>query len=402
MHTITRAARARPEIRVFLGALVISGLSFILVSCGKPDGGDVTASDSTFSSINSRIIQASCVHCHPGIGPYNFTSYSSLMASGTIIPGNPLSSLFYIEVANGDMPEGGPPLSSSDVQSIYNWILAGATDDQSGPSPSPSPSALPPPTLASISPDSGPTLGMTSVALTGTGFQSGANVTVGGVACGDLSVLSSTQISCITGAHAAGAVSVVIENPDGQSATLSGAYTYASTSPPSPTISSISPTSGSGSGGTTLTISGTGFSSGATVSVGGSTCSSPAVTGSTTITCTTAVHLGGAATVTVTLTSGQSATLDNAYTYSSTYTGVNTLIIQTSCVRCHSGSGPGPGNFSNYTSLMASGFISAGNATGSTLYQETNSGAMPEGGPPLTAIQNQAIADWINSGAANN
>jgi mono/diheme cytochrome c family protein len=411
--TVKSNVRSRVFYRVALIALL--GVTFLVESCGKPPGADVSESASTYSSINA-IIQTSCLQCHSGSGPGpgNFSSYSSLLASGFVIPSDPQGSELYIQVANGDMPQGGPPLSSSDVQAIYNWILAGAMNSQTNPSPLPSaspspsssPSPLPPPSLASISPNSGPATGSTSVTLTGTGFQSGATATIGGVTCGSLSVSSSTQISCVTGAHAVGTVSVVVTNPDSQSAALTNDYTYNSSSPPSPTITSVSPSTGSTLGGTNLTITGTNFAAGATVDVGGLSCSSPAVSGST-IMCTTPGHSGSTtSTVSVTVTvGGQTATSANSFAYTSTYSVVSS-IISASCLSCHSGSGPGTGNFSSYSSLTATGFLSSGNASGSTLYMETSTNAMPEGCTPgvncLTATQNQEIADWINSGIPNN
>jgi mono/diheme cytochrome c family protein len=386
-----------------LDSMFLLAAVFALAGCGQPPGAAVSADASTYSAINANIIQASCVHCHPGSGPGDFSSYDSLLASGTINPGNPLSSLFYIEVESGDMPLGGPSLSTTQVQEIYNWILAGAQNDQTGaapsPTPSPSPSVLPAPVLSSVSPASGPSGGSTMVTLTGTGFQSGATATVGAVMCGDLTVVSATQITCVTGAHAAATVAVLVTNPDGQSVTDSGAYTYTTSSPPSPTVTAVSPASGSGSGGTSITVSGTNFVSGATVSLGGSSCASPIVSGSTSITCTTSVSLGGAVAVTVTVPGGQSGSLTAAYTYTSTYTGLNTFILTPKCLSCHS---PGAADFRSYSSLMSSGVVTAGNAAGSPLFIETNDFAMPQGGPPLNATQIQAIEDWINNGASNN
>lgn len=84
-----------------------------------------------------------------------------------------------------------------------------------------------------------------------------------------------------------------------------------------PIISSLSPTSGATAGGTTVTISGTGFASGATVTFGGTAASNVNVLGSTTITANAPAHASGTVNVVVTNPGGQSATKTNAYTYSS-------------------------------------------------------------------------------------
>ena len=168
-----------------------------------------------------------------------------------------------------------------------------------------------PPTLSSVSPISGPTAGGTVLTLTGTQFVTGATVSVGGVAATSVNVASSTSITATAPAHAAGAVNVVVTNPDGQSATLNNAYTYIAP----PTLSSVSPTSGPIAGGTVLTLTGTQFVTGATVSVGGVAATSVNVASSTSITATAPAHTAGAVSVVVTNPDGQSVTLNNAYTY---------------------------------------------------------------------------------------
>ena len=81
------------------------------------------------------------------------------------------------------------------------------------------------PTVGSISPASGPTTGGTTVTIGGSDFQSGATATVGGVALTSVTV-TSTTITGDTGAHAAGVVSVVVTNPDTQSASCTCTYSY--------------------------------------------------------------------------------------------------------------------------------------------------------------------------------
>ncbi len=83
-----------------------------------------------------------------------------------------------------------------------------------------------PPTVIAISPASGSANGGTAVTITGTGFLSGASVKLGTTAATDVTVGSSTSITATTGAHAAGAVSVVVTNPDGQSGSLANGYSY--------------------------------------------------------------------------------------------------------------------------------------------------------------------------------
>jgi endonuclease/exonuclease/phosphatase family metal-dependent hydrolase len=84
----------------------------------------------------------------------------------------------------------------------------------------------PPPTLAVISPNNGPTSGGTSVTITGANFVSGASVTIGGTAATNVVVTSPTTMTAMTPAHAAGTTNVVVTNPDNQNATLASAFTF--------------------------------------------------------------------------------------------------------------------------------------------------------------------------------
>ncbi len=87
---------------------------------------------------------------------------------------------------------------------------------------------------------------------------------------------------------------------------------------PAPTVSAITPTSGTANGGTAVTITGTGFLAGATVKLGGTSATGVTVVSSTSITATTAAHAAGAVSVVVTNTDAQSGTLANGYTYNGT------------------------------------------------------------------------------------
>lgn len=82
------------------------------------------------------------------------------------------------------------------------------------------------PTITGISPSNGPQAGNTLVTITGTGFISGATVTIGGNACTSLTVVSPTVITCRTAVHAPGVVNVVVTNPNTPSVTLPNGYTY--------------------------------------------------------------------------------------------------------------------------------------------------------------------------------
>ncbi len=169
----------------------------------------------------------------------------------------------------------------------------------------------PAPSITSLTPTSGTASGGTSVTIAGANFATGAKVTFGGTAGTSVVVVSATTITVTTPAHTAGAVSVIVTNADGQSATLTNSFTYTAAAP---TITRISPTSGTRNGGTTVTISGMNFVSGATVTFGGTAAAVRSIS-ATSISVRTPAHATGAVNVVVTNPSGQSATLTSGYTY---------------------------------------------------------------------------------------
>jgi hypothetical protein len=91
-----------------------------------------------------------------------------------------------------------------------------------------------PPVISSISPATSTTDGNVTVTITGSSFQSGAQVNVGGPLpkAGDgefgdnVKVLSSTSITFTTPALPVGVADLEVRNPDGGTATDSGALTY--------------------------------------------------------------------------------------------------------------------------------------------------------------------------------
>jgi hypothetical protein len=184
------------------------------------------------------------------------------------------------------------------------------------------------PTLSSVSPTSGPTSGGTVITLTGTNFVSGATVRVGGAAATGVTFVSATQVRATTPAGTAGARDVQIINPNGQSATRTGAFTYTTTS--APTLSGVSPTSGPTTGGTVITLTGTNFVSGATVRVGGASATGVTFVSATQVRATTPAGTAGARDVQIINPNGQSATRTGAFTYTTTATITLTSLSPTS------------------------------------------------------------------------
>ena len=163
------------------------------------------------------------------------------------------------------------------------------------------------PTVSSISPGVGSPFGGTKVIVTGTGFLPGATVAIGSAASA-VEVISETEIRAVTPAHSPGPEEVVVTTVHGESAEGPD-YIYGEPPPPpppAPTVSSISPVSGSSVGGTKVLVNGTGFLAGATVTIGGAA-SGVEVVSETELKAVTPGHAAGPEEVVVTDTNGVSS-----------------------------------------------------------------------------------------------
>ncbi|MHB1047383.1 MAG: IPT/TIG domain-containing protein [Thermoanaerobaculia bacterium] len=128
--------------------------------------------------------------------------------------------------------------------------------------------------------------------------------------------------------------------------------TPAGPAPVPPTVTSVSPSTGSTAGGTAVTITGTNFQSGATVSFGGTNATGVTVASATSLTATTPAHSAGAVSVTVTNTDGGIGTLASGFTYVAPPLVLSSISPKT---------GPTTGN--TLVSLGGSGFASGATVT---------------------------------------
>jgi hypothetical protein len=137
-------------------------------------------------------------------------------------------------------------------------------------------------------------------------------VTIGGAPA---TVTSSNAVSIrATTPSGDGLADVVVTNPKtGQTATLRGVFNFAD-DPEPPSVSSVTPNSGSINGGTTIVIKGEDFYSGTVVSVGGTLCHTIIVVDSNTITAVTPAHALGATDVVVKNMNGRTVS-GGTYTY---------------------------------------------------------------------------------------
>ncbi|MCL4449585.1 MAG: IPT/TIG domain-containing protein [Actinobacteria bacterium] len=175
------------------------------------------------------------------------------------------------------------------------------------------------PVISSIAPASGPVSGGTAVDITGSNFvTSSYNTAVyfGAMSAGNVSCSTTTSCTATspTGPFGGGTVAITLQTPVGASNGESFSYI------PSPTISSITPASGLVTGGTTVTLTGTAFSTatGATTVDFGSGNPATGVSCSTTTSCTATSppgpSNGGPVFVTATTSGGSSGGISFDYT----------------------------------------------------------------------------------------
>lgn len=227
--------------------------------------------------------------------------------------------------------------------------------------------AAPAPTIASVSPGTGPTAGGTLLTVSGTGFADGAEVVVGGVpltaqldaAQGIVLpiVRSGTEIVGVTPPGVAGPADVVVVNPDGATATATAGFAY--DGPPAAALDSITPAVGTSAGGLPVTLTGSNFAAGSVVTFGNGACTPPSppacnvrasdvVVTPTSITAVTPAGLFGHQNVTVVGPDGTTTTLRYGFDFGDgaappAIDAVDPTVAPTDAVVTFTGSGFVPG-----------------------------------------------------------
>jgi hypothetical protein len=209
------------------------------------------------------------------------------------------------------------------------------------------------PVVTGISPTKGPIQGSTSVTITGSRFTGTTAVNFGRAAAVQMAVLSDTQIQATSPSEdAAGqaVVDVTVISSAGVSATSAAdQFTYL----PTPVISGITPNSGPETGGTNVTINGSGFTDVTAVNFGAIAATSFGFVSDTQVTATSPAHTITPGTpngvdITISTPGGQSAAgTPDAFTY----------LLPPSILEIEPRVGPSSGNFQ--VILIGGAFTSA-------------------------------------------
>jgi len=183
----------------------------------------------------------------------------------------------------------------------------------------PPPPPPPAPTVTAVAPSSGSVSGGTIVKVTGTHLTGATAVTFGTTAATSFTVTSATSISATSPAGGvAGTVHVAVTTPSGVSSqSAADDFTYQALGA-APVVTGISPSTGPTTGGTPVTISGTGFTGATSVKFGANVATGVAANSSTSIGATSPVGGSGTVDVTVTTPSGTSSlSTADRFTYTS-------------------------------------------------------------------------------------
>ena len=194
-----------------------------------------------------------------------------------------------------------------------------------------------PPQLQGVSPNSGPLGGGTAITVNGTNFDARTKVSVGGLICSNIAFQGSGAIDATTPPGTAlGSADVEVINSDGQRSKMKGAFTY-STAPTNPTITTVTPASGSAN--TLVTITGTNFQDLWTVTFGTVAGTNLVETGGTSITCDAPPGVTGIVSVIVTNPDGGTVTFPSAFNFGGTASTTTTSGGTAGTIETFAGSG---------------------------------------------------------------
>jgi alpha-tubulin suppressor-like RCC1 family protein/signal transduction histidine kinase len=218
------------------------------------------------------------------------------------------------------------------------------------------------------------------VAVSNISLPKAMTVSFGGTLATNVQIISQTQMTAITPAHAAGVIDVVATSYDDQVVTKSNAYTFAAP----PTATSIAPNTGQIAGGDTVTMTGSNFAGTLKVKVGDTYSSLVTVNSSTSLTFVVPASVKpGQVSVVVEDEFGAFSTLSNAYTYRLPDPILNSV-------------SPISGRMGGGTSITISGSNFIANPDGGTWYQVRVGGTLATN---VTYVNSTTLTAQTPSGA---
>ena len=178
-----------------------------------PDGGSITLGNSLDLLIVSGNVTGADIFNSTGFGYTGLDGLQNINGGSSDLPiADDLMTQYMLNESPGTYDT---EFSASDE--AFSWTVVAVGFSPSG--------GTLPPTLISVVPPSGPIVGGTPVTLTGTNFVTPLSVLFDTESPTSVIVVSGSEITCVTPAHAAGGVPASVTTPFG-TATLGDAYTY--------------------------------------------------------------------------------------------------------------------------------------------------------------------------------
>lgn len=122
--------------------LILLGVAAVLVSAiailrfGSTGAASSTSTEISFANDVQPILESRCGKCHMGefvSEGLHMDTHGSLMAGSdngpVIVPGNADRSLLVQQLVKGKMPKRGPKLTPVQIQTVSDWIDAGAPNN---------------------------------------------------------------------------------------------------------------------------------------------------------------------------------------------------------------------------------------------------------------------------------
>jgi hypothetical protein len=172
------------------------------------------------------------------------------------------------------------------------------------------------PVITGVSPATGSPNGGTKVTISGSGFTGVSAVDFGAMPALSFKFVSDSQVTATSPAQSPATVDVAVSTPGGMSRPVQAdEFTYAAL--PVPAVTGVSPAAGPTTGGTSVTITGTGFSNATAVKFGTTTAASSfTVVSGTQITAVSPAQSAGPVYITVVAPGGTSLQgAGNKFTY---------------------------------------------------------------------------------------
>lgn len=155
-----------------------------------------------------------------------------------------------------------------------------------------------------------------------------------------------------------------------------------------PSVSSVSPPSGTTAGGQTVTIGGNGFQPDATVRIGGVAATNVVVASATSLTCTTPPHPAGTVSVRVTNPGNQVSSVNGSYTYSEPPGGgVQLRVARSGANVVLTWSPTGQASYTVFRNTSPTGFTEASILTTTAATTYTDPGAASGSGIAFYAVE---------------